>query len=161
MPLPPGVGEDVDGTTTTTSSRPRCGPAEYEVEAAAALRRARPARPAGGTPPASIGTRTVATPPASVGTSTTPPTDAVRDAAATLRRRGLAVCRVPRGEKSPTASGWNTRSVEPPDLEDGDQIGIIGGPLSHGNRPGHALVVLDLDGRDAVERPPGTSRRRG
>src|SRR5262249_31107154 len=42
------------------------------------------------------------------------------------------------------------RSLEPGDFIDGDLIGILGGPLSNGNRPGHALAIIDLDAAEAV-----------
>jgi putative DNA primase/helicase len=72
--------------------------------------------------------------------------------AAALRRAGLALCRVSAGQKKPTDPGWPTRSLEAGDFGPGDLYGIITGPLSHCNRPGHALVIVDADGRAAVER---------
>jgi len=43
------------------------------------------------------------------------------------------------------------RSKEAGDFEPGDMIGVIAGPLSDANRPGHALVIIDLDAPEAVE----------
>src|SRR5205814_2143916 len=71
-------------------------------------------------------------------------------AAAVLRARGLALCRVNPETKRASDAGWTTRSVEPHELRPGDLIGVQGGPLSHAGKPGHALVVLDLDSADAV-----------
>jgi hypothetical protein len=73
-------------------------------------------------------------------------------AAAQLRARGLALCQPCPGGKNPTARGWTTRSLEPEDFGPGDLYGIICGPLSDGNRPGHALVIVDLDAHVALER---------
>ena len=60
------------------------------------------------------------------------------------------MCRPDPAEKKPTYPKWGTRSVEPGDFQPGDQVGILGGPLSDGNRPGHALVIIDLDTADAI-----------
>lgn len=78
------------------------------------------------------------------------PPNPVRGAAAGLRARGLALCRPDPAGKRPTYAGWSARSLEPHDFGPGDQLGVLGGPLSSGGRPGHALVVLDLDAPDAV-----------
>jgi hypothetical protein len=67
-----------------------------------------------------------------------------------LRAHGLSVCRIVPGDKLPAYKGWPTRSLEPNDFGPDDLVGIIGGPLSDGNRPGHALIVIDLDSPDAV-----------
>jgi putative DNA primase/helicase len=40
--------------------------------------------------------------------------------------------------------------LEPDDFRPGDLIGIQGGPLSDGNRPGHALVIVDTDDLKAL-----------
>jgi hypothetical protein len=72
--------------------------------------------------------------------------------AALLRERGFALCKPDPVEKKPTYKGWPTASLEPWDFRPGDQLGIIGGPLSDGSRPGHALVEIDLDAADAVAR---------
>jgi hypothetical protein len=72
--------------------------------------------------------------------------------AALLRERGFAVCKPDPAAKSPTHKRWSAASLEPWDYRPGDQLGIIGGPLSDGGRPGHTLVIIDLDARDAVER---------
>ncbi len=74
----------------------------------------------------------------------------VAGAAAALRARGLALCKIKPGEKTPSDPGWPTRSAEPDDFGGGDQVGILGGPLSSCNRPGHALVIIDLDAAAAV-----------
>jgi putative DNA primase/helicase len=71
---------------------------------------------------------------------------------ALLRARGFALCKPDPGEKKPTYRCWATRSLEADDFRDGDLYGILGGPLSDGNRPGHALVIIDLDGRAALEK---------
>lgn len=71
---------------------------------------------------------------------------------AELRARGLAVCRIKPGTKSPRYNGWCTRSLEPDDFGPLDLIGVLGGPLSNGNRPGHALVIPELDDAAAVLR---------
>jgi hypothetical protein len=67
-----------------------------------------------------------------------------------LRSRGFAVCRIEPGQKRPTYHGWPTRSLEPWDFRPDGQVGILGGPLSAGIRPGHALVIVDLDSPDAL-----------
>lgn len=72
--------------------------------------------------------------------------------AAMLRARGLALCKPNPGTKNPTERGWSTRSLEADDFVEGDLIGIVCGPLSDANRPGHALIIIDLDSTDAVER---------
>ena len=63
---------------------------------------------------------------------------------------GLALCKPDPAEKKPTYPRWGTYSKEAADFQFGDMIGIIGGPLSDGNKPGHALVVVDLDTAAAV-----------
>jgi hypothetical protein len=70
---------------------------------------------------------------------------------ATLRELGFALCRVSAGQKKPTDPAWPTRSIEVDDFRPTDLIGIIAGPLSHGNRPGHALVIIDIDSPAALE----------
>src|SRR5262245_9277171 len=72
------------------------------------------------------------------------------DLARLYRSLGLALCKPDPGQKKPTYLGWSTRSLEPGDFIDGDLIGILGGPLSNGNRPGHALAIIDLDAAEAV-----------
>jgi hypothetical protein len=72
--------------------------------------------------------------------------------AARLRACGLALCKPDPGTKSPTYKGWPTRSLETGDFAESDLFGILCGPLSDGNRPGHALVVPDLDSLEAVEK---------
>jgi putative DNA primase/helicase len=71
--------------------------------------------------------------------------------AAALLARGLALCRPDPGEKKPTYRGWPTRSLAAGDFAEGDLFGVLGGPLSDGNRPGHSLVIIDLDAPAAVE----------
>jgi hypothetical protein len=56
------------------------------------------------------------------------------------------------GTKNPTYPGWPTRSLEADDFDQDNLVGIIAGPLSDGNRPGHALVIVDLDAMSAVEK---------
>jgi hypothetical protein len=74
-----------------------------------------------------------------------------RTAAALLRSRGLALCRPDPGGKAPRYAGWPARSLEPHDFGDGDLVGILAGPLSDANRPGHALVIVDLDAPAPLE----------
>ncbi|WP_162673144.1 AAA family ATPase [Gemmata massiliana] len=74
----------------------------------------------------------------------------VRAAVRRLREMGFAVCKPDPREKKPTYRGWSTRSLEQDDFTERDQVGIIGGALSDGNRPGHSLVEVDLDATDAV-----------
>jgi P4 family phage/plasmid primase-like protien len=69
---------------------------------------------------------------------------------AMLRGRGFALCRPDKGEKKPTYKRWPTRSLEPDDFGEDDLIGILGGSLSDGNRPGRALVPIDLDDAEAI-----------
>jgi hypothetical protein len=88
-------------------------------------------------------------PPGPVETNSGLPSGVV--AAAELRRRGLALCKPDPDSKSPRYTGWPTRSLEPADFNPHDQYGIVAGPLSDGNRPGHALVILDLDAAEAAE----------
>ncbi|HYH64403.1 MAG TPA: phage/plasmid primase, P4 family [Urbifossiella sp.] len=78
----------------------------------------------------------------------TPPP--VRACAAYYRSRGLAVCRIKPGEKSPSTPGWPTRSAEPGEFAPDEGIGLLPGPLSAAGRPGHALVVIDLDSPPAL-----------
>lgn len=80
-----------------------------------------------------------------------PDTTNVRSAASALRRRGIALCRIDPGSKQPTYSKWGTRSLEAGDFGAGDQLGILGGPLSDCNREGYALVIIDLDARNALQ----------
>jgi hypothetical protein len=67
-----------------------------------------------------------------------------------LRQRGFALCKPDPGTKSPTYPKWCTRSLEPGEFAPGDMVGILGGPLSDGNRPGHSTVILDLDADAAL-----------
>jgi putative DNA primase/helicase len=64
---------------------------------------------------------------------------------ALLRERGFALCKPAPGGKNPTDTGWTLQSLEVDSFGSGDQLGIIGGPISNGNKSGHALVILDLD----------------
>jgi P4 family phage/plasmid primase-like protien len=70
--------------------------------------------------------------------------------AACLRRLGLAVCKPDKREKKPTYPEWGTRSLESRDFGAKDQLGVVCGPLSDGNKAGHALVIVDLDSPDAL-----------
>jgi hypothetical protein len=74
-----------------------------------------------------------------------------RQHAALLRSMGFALCKPDPAEKKPTYSRWGTRSKEPADFAPDDMIGILGGPLSDGNRDSHALIIIDLDAPAAVE----------
>jgi putative DNA primase/helicase len=78
--------------------------------------------------------------------------NATAAAAAVLRGRGFSLCRPDPGQKKPTYEGWSTRSLEPDDFPEGSLIGILGGALSDGSRPGHSLVIVDLDDPEAVGR---------
>src|SRR5262245_31356107 len=71
-------------------------------------------------------------------------------AATELRAAGFALCRPDPDEKKPTYKGWPTFSLEPPDFPLDALIAIIGGPLSHGDHLGHALIVIDLDAIEAI-----------
>src|SRR5262249_18943246 len=70
--------------------------------------------------------------------------------AADLRALGFALCRPEPDQKKPTYRGWPTRSLEPDDFGPADMYGIICGPLSDYNRPGHALAIPDIDDLDAL-----------
>lgn len=72
-------------------------------------------------------------------------------AAEWLRLHGFALCKPDPKEKKPTYPKWPTFSKEPTDFADGDMIGILGGPLSAGGKPGHALVIVDLDAEAAID----------
>ncbi|VTR94141.1 Phage/plasmid primase, P4 family, C-terminal domain protein OS=Singulisphaera acidiphila (strain ATCC BAA-1392 / DSM 18658 / VKM B-2454 / MOB10) GN=Sinac_4213 PE=4 SV=1: Prim-Pol [Gemmata massiliana] len=76
--------------------------------------------------------------------------DSIRSAAADLRAAGYSLCRINPNEKRPTYEEWPTRSLEPKEFGPDDLLGIICGPLSDAGRPGHALVVVDLDQPDAM-----------
>src|SRR5262249_57216227 len=80
-------------------------------------------------------------------------TRSVREVAQQLRSRGIALCKPDPAEKKSTYKGWPTYSLELDDFGPDDQIGIIAGPLSDGNDPGHALVIVDLDSPAAIARP--------
>jgi hypothetical protein len=75
----------------------------------------------------------------------------LRDCVIGYRDAGLGVCRLDPEEKNPIYRGWSTVSLDDPDLFDvTDNIGILAGWLSDGGRPGHALVVIDLDAVAAI-----------
>jgi len=97
--------------------------------------------------------------------STTPDAPDSAEAARALRKLGFGLCRIDAREKKPTYKEWATRSLEPEDFDAGDQIGILGGPLSDAGRTGHALGILDLDSEAAIERAdrylPGTAMCEG
>lgn len=78
------------------------------------------------------------------------PPPATIDAVRGYYGRGFAVARLTPGKKRPTDAGWTQRSREPHEFRPGDGVGIMTGPLS--GSPGHALVCVDLDAADAVER---------
>ena len=73
----------------------------------------------------------------------------MRDDVARLRSRGFAVCRPDPKEKLPKHKGWSSASLEAKHFTADSQVGIIGGSLSNGGNPGHALVILDLDTESA------------
>jgi hypothetical protein len=73
---------------------------------------------------------------------------AVRAAAADLTARGFALCALDADQKQPTYLQWPVRPLAPEDFDPGDGVGILGGPIS--GRPGHALVIVDLDSPQAV-----------
>ncbi|MDB5314018.1 MAG: hypothetical protein JWO38_8220 [Gemmataceae bacterium] len=77
---------------------------------------------------------------------------AVTRCAAEYRAAGFAICRIPSGEKRPRDAEWSTRSAEPAEFRAGDTPGIQCGSLSDGGRPDHALVCVDLDAREALDR---------
>src|SRR5690349_13754173 len=72
--------------------------------------------------------------------------------AAYLLGRGLSLCRPDPGTKTPKYRRWPTFSLAADDFAPDDLYGIIGGPLSSCNRPGHALVIPDLDAPEAVKK---------
>jgi hypothetical protein len=80
----------------------------------------------------------------------------MRDAAADLRKRRIAICRLLPGKKNPIDEGWTLASLEPEDFDNypNANIGIQAGALS-GN-----LVIVDPDtpeiGREAQKRLPRT-----
>jgi hypothetical protein len=88
-----------------------------------------------------------------------------RQHAERLRALGIAICKPDPAKKKPTYPRWGTRSKEAGDFGPGDMIGAIGGPLSDANRPGHALVIVDLDTAEAVEQAdeflPATTMEEG
>ena len=76
----------------------------------------------------------------------------VRAAAETYRAAGVGVARIRQGEKRPTNPGWTEKSAEPDEFQSGDNIGLLGGWLSDGGRPGRFLVCVDLDTSEAIEK---------
>ena len=74
----------------------------------------------------------------------------VRDCVAGYIAAGLAVCRLPPDDKNPQYPGWPTRSLLPHRFGQATNVGIITGWISDGGRPGHALVVIDLDAVAAI-----------
>ncbi|VTR97819.1 Phage/plasmid primase, P4 family, C-terminal domain protein OS=Singulisphaera acidiphila (strain ATCC BAA-1392 / DSM 18658 / VKM B-2454 / MOB10) GN=Sinac_4213 PE=4 SV=1 [Gemmata massiliana] len=80
-----------------------------------------------------------------------PPDVGTRAHVRLLRARGFGVCKPDPREKMPTYEGWSARSLEADDFADGEQLGLMAGALSDGNRPGHSLVTLDLDSDRAVQ----------
>jgi hypothetical protein len=75
--------------------------------------------------------------------------------AAELRARGFALCRPDPGKKNPTYRRWGTYSLGSDDFGPDDLYGVICGPLSDLNRPGHALIIIDLDDADALAKADG------
>lgn len=68
----------------------------------------------------------------------------VADAARSYRTGGVSLARLKRGGKAPEGRGWTTRSAEPEEFRDGDNIGLLCGWLSDD------LVCVDIDSRDAI-----------
>ena len=62
--------------------------------------------------------------------------------AAELLSLGLALCRPDPGQKKPTYRGWPTRSLKADNFGANDLYGILGGPLSDCNQPGHVYALL-------------------
>jgi hypothetical protein len=85
--------------------------------------------------------------------------ECIREWAAEYRQRGLAVCRLKPGQKTPRYPKWNLASLEPDDFGPADSIGIISGRLSGD------LVCVDIDCREALEEAdrylPGTRMEEG
>jgi P4 family phage/plasmid primase-like protien len=82
-------------------------------------------------------------------------TQGLRDgvvSAAELLSLGLALCRPDPGQKKPTYQRWGTYSLKADDFAPDALYGILGGPLSDCNQPGHALVIVDNDDAQAVEK---------
>lgn len=77
---------------------------------------------------------------------------AIKTAAKTLIGLGYSLCRVSPETKEAFVKAWTTRSATPDEFLPGELVGIVTGPLSHGCREGHALVGVDLDSFEAVER---------
>lgn len=80
------------------------------------------------------------------------PPQSVRDWAGLYRQRGFAVARLRPGDKRPSQAGWSTRSAELDEFLPEEGVGLLGGWLSDGGRPGHASIVVDLDSADAGAR---------
>lgn len=79
------------------------------------------------------------------------PPNPVEAAARALTLAGFALCKPLPETKRPDMAGWSTYSLPPEGFGPGDLIGTLGGPLSHANVPGHALVIVDLDAAVALE----------
>lgn len=78
----------------------------------------------------------------------------IRAAVSEYRSAGFAVCRVRAGAKVPADRGWGLRSLEAVDFHDADNVGIILGSISDGNRPDLALVCADFDSEEALAIAP-------
>jgi hypothetical protein len=74
--------------------------------------------------------------------------DVVRAAAADLIGRGFAVCALDPDSKKPAYPEWSITLLKPEDFLPGEGVGLLTGPIS--GTSGHALVVIDLDSREAV-----------
>ena len=72
-------------------------------------------------------------------------TAALRNEVRAIRDRGFGVCRLRSGQKRPLDKGWTTRSLEPDDFTAGDNVGLMAGWLSDGDKPGHVVVTIDID----------------
>ncbi|HEY7315154.1 MAG TPA: hypothetical protein VH643_37755 [Gemmataceae bacterium] len=83
----------------------------------------------------------------------------IREWAAEYRRRGLAVCRLRPGEKTPTYRRWNCFSLSADDFGPSDSLGIIAGRLSGD------IVCVDIDCTQALTEAdrylPGTGMEEG
>jgi hypothetical protein len=70
--------------------------------------------------------------------------ECIREWAAEYRRRGFSICRLRRGEKTPTYRQWNRFSLSAGDFSPSDSLGIIAGRLSGD------IVCVDIDCTQAL-----------
>ena len=78
------------------------------------------------------------------------PTNTMQAIAAQFVGRGVAVCRIKPGEKTPISNEWAKQSANPDDFNGTESIGILTGWLSDCNRLNHSLVCVDLDSPEAL-----------